>query len=39
VGERGLRPREPVAGGFGDPLRVPMAIEGEYWADEYDNYK
>jgi GTP-binding protein HflX len=27
VGERGLRPREPVAGGFGDPARVPEINE------------
>jgi hypothetical protein len=39
VGEHGLCPCEPVAGGFGDPLRVPMSIEGEYWSDEYENFK
>jgi hypothetical protein len=39
VGERGLCPREPVAGGDGDPLRVPILIEGEYWSDEYENFK
>jgi hypothetical protein len=39
VGERGLCPREPVAGGVGDPLRVPILIEGEYWSDEYENFK
>jgi hypothetical protein len=39
VGERELRSREPFAGGFGDPFRVPILTEGEYWSDEYENFK
>jgi 3-deoxy-D-manno-octulosonate 8-phosphate phosphatase (KDO 8-P phosphatase) len=27
VGGAGLRPAEPIAGGFGDPLRVPKSME------------
>jgi hypothetical protein len=39
VGEHELCSCEPIVGGHGDPSRVPDKIEGEYWSDEYSNFK
>jgi UPF0755 protein len=35
VGEVGLRPTEPVAGGYGNPQRVPVTLEGYLFPDTY----
>jgi len=37
-GERELCSREPIAGGAG-PFQGPDPIVGEYWSDEYENFK
>jgi len=39
AGSSELCSRMPFAGGLGDPFRVPISIEGEYWSDEYENFK